>query len=171
MRLRKSHFPCCSGIFFALASYCSQLSLLCLPAFLSSFSDLWKWSWTRKVMQMQGLKPSICEWQDKMRWVFSLLAPGTPPRVAYLRHKSPALRRLPSALALRDVPCLYLWRARLFQATHSVVLSPTCRLSVRQIAACRSTVRVVGIEALYGVPGMHVRIMWPYNPLPGYLIV
>lgn len=29
---------------FALASYFSQLSLLCLPVFFSSFSDLWKWS-------------------------------------------------------------------------------------------------------------------------------
>lgn len=37
---------------FALASYVSQLSLLCLPVFLSSFSEPWKWSWTREVMQM-----------------------------------------------------------------------------------------------------------------------
>lgn len=90
VHLHKSRFCCCSGMFFCISQLFFPVVFAlpsCIPFFLL---------WSLKVeLDKRGDADARLEaqylwvrWQDKMRWLFSLQAPGTPPRVAYLRPKS-----------------------------------------------------------------------------------
>lgn len=83
-------FRCCSGTFFCISQLFFPVVFAlpsCIPFFL-----LWS---LKMELNKRGdadarleAQYSWVRWQDKVRWLFSLLAPGTPPRAAYLRYKS-----------------------------------------------------------------------------------